>query len=138
MENDFRGVKIDNCGLHNDMERYTNLMNATGTAFLTERSDQGHGTPINDPVGNQTAGWCPYNLFRSSGDIRANWTAVYRGNVVTRLGWDRAYGDKLPSFVTHRATIGYETDVFSVNLFADNIFDNYAVVSVANDRSRIG
>ena len=79
-----------------------------------------------------------YIMPMGEGDIRANWTAVYRGNVVTRLGWDRAYGDKLPSFVTHRATIGYETDVFSVNLFADNIFDNYAVVSVANDRSRIG
>ncbi|GGD67182.1 TonB-dependent receptor [Croceicoccus mobilis] len=71
-------------------------------------------------------------------DITANWTAVYRGNVVTRLGYDRAYGDKLPSFVTHRASLSYDTDKFSVGLFADNIFDKYAVVSVANDRSRTG
>ena len=82
VENDFKGVKIDNCGLHNDMEKYAELMNTTGKAFLTERSDQGHGTPINDPVGNQTAGWCPYNLFRSSGDIRANWGSVH-GNLQT-------------------------------------------------------
>lgn len=71
-------------------------------------------------------------------DITANWTAVYRGNIVSRLGYDRAYGDKLPSFVTHRASLSYDTDKFSVGLFADNIFDKYAVVSVANDRSRTG
>lgn len=79
-----------------------------------------------------------YTVPLPEGDIRANWTAVYRGNVVTRLGYERSYGDKLPGFVTHRATIGYETDKFGVTLFADNIFDEYAVVSVANDRSRIG
>lgn len=79
-----------------------------------------------------------YVMPLAEGDVRANWTAVYRGNVVTRLGWDRAYGDKLPSFVTHRASLGYDADRFSVSLFADNIFDNFAIVSVANDRSRIG
>ena len=79
-----------------------------------------------------------YIMPLTDGDITANWTAVYRGNVVTRLGYDRAYGDKLPSFVTHRASLGYENDRFGVSLFADNIFDNFAIVSVANDRSRIG
>ncbi|MCP1469218.1 outer membrane receptor protein involved in Fe transport [Sphingobium sp. OAS761] len=72
------------------------------------------------------------------GSIVANWTATYRGNVVTRLGWDRAYGDKLPSYVLHRASLNYETDKYSVGLFANNIFDKYAVASVANDRSRVG
>lgn len=72
------------------------------------------------------------------GSIVANWTATYRGNVVTRLGWDRAYGDKLPSYVLHRASLNYETDKYSIGLFANNIFDKYAVASVANDRSRVG
>lgn len=70
--------------------------------------------------------------------LSANWTATYRGNIVTRLGWDRAYGDKLPGYVMHRASLSYETDRYSLSLFANNIFDKYAVVSVANDRSRIG
>ena len=74
----------------------------------------------------------------SDGSIVANWTATYRGNVVTRLGWDRTYGDKLPGYVLHRAALGYETDKYSIGLFANNIFDKYAVASVANDRSRIG
>lgn len=72
------------------------------------------------------------------GNIIADWTATYRGNVVTRLGWDRAYGDKLPGYVLHRASLGYETDRYSIILFANNIFDKYAVNSVSNDRSRIG
>jgi iron complex outermembrane receptor protein len=72
------------------------------------------------------------------GDIVANWTATYRGSVVSRLGWDRAYGDKIPGYVLHRASLTYETGDYAVSLFANNIFDKYAVVSVANDRSRIG
>jgi iron complex outermembrane receptor protein len=72
------------------------------------------------------------------GDLIANWTATYRGSVITRLGWDRAYGDKLPGYVLHRASLTYETDKYSFTLFANNIFDKYAVAAVDNDRSRIG
>jgi hypothetical protein len=72
------------------------------------------------------------------GNIIADWTATYRGSVVTRLGWERAYGDKLPSYVLHRATVSYETDKYSLGFFANNILDKYAVSSVENDRSRIG
>ena len=79
-----------------------------------------------------------YSLPFKDGSIVADWTATYRGSVVTRLGWDRAYGDKLPSYVLHRASLAYETDRYSLGLFANNIFDKYAVSSVANDRSRIG
>ena len=68
----------------------------------------------------------------------ADWTATYRGSVVTRVGWDRAFGDKLPGFTTHRASLFYDTDKFSVGLFANNIFDKYAVGSISNDRSRVG
>ncbi len=40
-----------------------------------------------------------YTFPFMDGDLAANWTATYRGSVVTRLGWDRAYGDKLPGYV---------------------------------------
>ncbi|HQQ09144.1 MAG TPA: hypothetical protein PKW04_10720, partial [Novosphingobium sp.] len=36
------------------------------------------------------------------------------------------------------ASVTYETDRFSVGLWANNIFDKYAVATVANDRSRVG
>lgn len=79
-----------------------------------------------------------YTTPFKDGNIIANWTATYRGSIVSRLGYDRAYGDKLPGYVLHRATLAYETDAYTVSLFANNIFDKYAVVSVGNDRSRIG
>lgn len=79
-----------------------------------------------------------YTMPFRDGSIIADWTATYRGSVVTRLGWDRAYGDKLPSYVLHRASLTYETERYSVGLFVNNIFDKYAVASVANDRSRVG
>lgn len=79
-----------------------------------------------------------YTTPVGAGAIVADWTATYRGDVVTRLGWDRAFGDKLPGFVLHRASVAYETDKFTLGLFANNIFNKFAVVSVANDRSRVG
>jgi outer membrane receptor protein involved in Fe transport len=79
-----------------------------------------------------------YTMPFKDGNIIADWTATYRGSVVTRLGWERAYGDKLPSYVLHRATVSYETDKYSLGFFANNILDKYAVSSVENDRSRIG
>ncbi|MGK2909128.1 MAG: TonB-dependent receptor domain-containing protein, partial [Sphingobium sp.] len=79
-----------------------------------------------------------YTMPAMAGSLIANWTATYRGSIVTRLGWDRAYGDKLPSYVMHRASLTYDADQYSVSLFANNIFDKYAVVSVSNDRSRVG
>lgn len=79
-----------------------------------------------------------YTYPAGDGNIIADWTATYRGNVVTRLGWDRAFGDKLPGYTLHRASLFYETDKYSIGIFANNIFDKYAVVSVQNDRSRVG
>lgn len=79
-----------------------------------------------------------YTMPFMDGSLIGNWTATYRGNVVSRLGWDRAYGEKIPSYVLHRASLTYEADQYSIGLFANNIFDKYTVVSVSNDRSRIG
>jgi outer membrane receptor protein involved in Fe transport len=79
-----------------------------------------------------------YTIPFEDGNIVADWTATYRGSVVTRLGWDRAFGDKLPGYVLHRASLAYETDKYSLGLFATNIFDKYAVTSVSNDHSRQG
>jgi len=79
-----------------------------------------------------------YTFPFMDGDLVANWTATYRGSVVSRLGWDRAYGVKLPSYVVNGASLSYETDIYAISLFANNIFDKYAVVSVAQDLSRTG
>jgi iron complex outermembrane recepter protein len=72
------------------------------------------------------------------GDLIGDWTATYRGDVVTRLGWDRAYGDKLPGFVLHRASLSWQNDKYSFGVFANNIFNKFAITAVSNDRSRLG
>ncbi|PNU06794.1 TonB-dependent receptor [Novosphingobium guangzhouense] len=87
---------------------------------------------------NQGSLGATYTVPMGEGVFSANWTATYRGNVVSRLGWDRGYGTKIPGYVLHRATLSYDTDKFSVSLFANNIFDKYAIASVGQDRSRIG
>jgi len=79
-----------------------------------------------------------YTMPFKDGEIIADWTTTYRGNIVTRIGWERAYGDKLPSYVLHRASLAYETKRYGITLFVNNIFDKYAVNSVDNDRSRVG
>ncbi|MEN7538429.1 TonB-dependent receptor [Aurantiacibacter flavus] len=79
-----------------------------------------------------------YTLPVGSDDLVLNWTATYRGNVVSRLGWDRAYGTLIPSYTVHRASVSYEMADVTFTLYANNIFDKYAVVSVANDLSRTG
>lgn len=79
-----------------------------------------------------------YTMPFRDGSLVADWTATYRGDVVTRLGWERSYGDKLPGYVLHRASLTYEADKYSIGLFANNIFDKFAIASVANDRSRVG
>ncbi|WP_235209499.1 hypothetical protein [Sphingobium sp. Ant17] len=38
----------------------------------------------------------------------------------------------------HRAAATYSTDVWEVSLFANNIFDKYAITGVSNDLTRRG
>lgn len=68
--------------------------------------------------------------------IEANWATTYTGSVFSRVGL-RGFGTRIPSYVMHRASITYRAEAFDVGLFADNIFDKYAVTSVGNDRSSI-
>lgn len=79
-----------------------------------------------------------YTIPFMDGDLAANWTATYRGNVVSRLGYDRASGTLIPGYTVHRASLTYDTGTYSLSLFANNIFDKYAVVSTANDLSQTG
>jgi outer membrane receptor protein involved in Fe transport len=67
-------------------------------------------------------------------DVEFNWAATYRGSIYSRVGL-RGFGEIMPSYVTHRASITYHAEKFEVGVFADNIFDKYAVTAVSNDRS---
>jgi outer membrane receptor protein involved in Fe transport len=66
--------------------------------------------------------------------IEAMWATVYRGNIFSRVG-DRGNGETIPHYITHSASLTYITKRFEVGLFADNLFDKYAVTAISNDMS---
>ena len=78
------------------------------------------------------------NTIKATGDSIILDLDLRGSDVVSRLGWDRAFGDKIPAFTLHRASLTYSTDRYDLSLWANNIFDKYAYNSVGQDRSRIG
>ena len=67
-------------------------------------------------------------------DIRFNWTTTFTGDIYSRVGL-RGNGEVIPGYTVHSASITYEADKFSVSLFADNLFDKYAITAIQNDLS---
>jgi outer membrane receptor protein involved in Fe transport len=78
-----------------------------------------------------------YALPTGENETIFNWTATYIGDILTRVG-GRAFGELLPGYVMSRASITYQTPVYEVSLFANNIFNKYAITGVSNDLSRFG
>ena len=76
----FDGVKIDNCGDDRGLGYIARLaaINASGHALLVENSNQGKmGNPRGNPTNDS---YCPYNFFRSGGDIGPDFN-----NVISKL-----------------------------------------------------
>ncbi|KXV58371.1 TonB-dependent receptor [Acetobacter senegalensis] len=69
-------------------------------------------------------------------NIQFNWATTYQGSIFSRVGLE-GYGYRMPSYVTHRASITYNTRKWSVDLFVNNLTDQYAVTAVSNDMSSI-
>lgn len=67
-------------------------------------------------------------------DIEASWATTYTGNIYSRVGL-RGNGEVIPAYTTHRASVTYHSPMFDVGVYADNIFDKYAVTAVENDSS---
>ena len=67
---------VDGCGRELDLTLYASLFNNTGKSILIENCHWGGTIP--------NATWCPWNYYRSSGDIRASYDAVV-GNLQTTI-----------------------------------------------------
>eukprot|EP01062_Namystynia_karyoxenos_P054558 TRINITY_DN449_c0_g4_i1.p1 TRINITY_DN449_c0_g4~~TRINITY_DN449_c0_g4_i1.p1 ORF type:complete len:439 (+),score=174.67 TRINITY_DN449_c0_g4_i1:73-1317(+) len=70
----FDAVKIDGCGAQTNMTYYAELMRATGQNYSIENCHWGQcGAFKGDPDGSScpTDTWCPFNWYRTSGDINA-------------------------------------------------------------------
>lgn len=67
-------------------------------------------------------------------DVAFTWAATYTGDIYSRVGL-RGNGEIIPSYMTHRASVTYHGKAFEVGLYADNIFDKYAITAISNDLS---
>ena len=73
----FDSVKLDGCGAQLDLERYAALLSAAGAAAtLVENCHWGQTVP--------NATWCPFNYYRTSGDVRASYASVVANLQSTR------------------------------------------------------
>lgn len=107
------------------------LSTATGSADLFS------GDRLPGSAKNSGAASAVYTMPMGDNDLRLSWTATYTGGILTRPG-ARGGGERLPSYVMHRASATYSTDVWEISLFANNIFDKYALTGVSNDLTRYG
>jgi len=98
----FDGVKFDGCGAATNMTYYAELMEATGRAYLTENCHWGHcGTDAwyHNPDGSScpTEKWCPFNTFRTSGDINSHTDSWYANLQTTIKFQDKENPLSVPS-----------------------------------------
>jgi len=66
----FDNVKIDGCGAQRNQTLYAELMQETGKAYTIENCHWGTCTDSDDSS-CPTLDWCPFNWYRTSGDINA-------------------------------------------------------------------
>jgi len=74
----FDSVKLDGCGTQLDLDLWHRLINQSGRSVMIENCHWGHDGP------NET--WCPFNYYRSSGDIRGTYGSM-ASNLQTTIKW---------------------------------------------------
>lgn len=70
-------------------------------------------------------------------DLKVIYSAIYTGEIYSKIGL-RGNGEVMPDYWVNKASIGLARDNWEATLFADNIFDKYAVVAVSNDFGAVG
>ena len=66
--------------------------------------------------------------------FNANYSLTAVGDVQTQVG---QYGEVLPGYAIHGLSVGVGSGPWRASLYADNVFDKYAVTSVRRDRGYI-
>jgi outer membrane receptor protein involved in Fe transport len=68
--------------------------------------------------------------------LKADYSLTAVSNVYTKVGL-RNNGEALPGWAVHGLSLGLDGDRWGARLYADNLFDKYAITSVRRDRSYI-
>lgn len=99
----FDSIKLDGCGKQLDLDKWAALFNESGKKILIENCHWGNTVP--------TQTWCPWNIYRTSGDVRASYESVINNLMSTvkyaKAGLSRpgcwSYPDMLEVGVRHGA-----------------------------------
>lgn len=70
-------------------------------------------------------------------DLVANYAIIYTGEIYSKLGL-RGNGEVIPDYWINKASIGVKKDNWEATIFADNLFDEYAVTAISNDFADVG
>jgi iron complex outermembrane receptor protein len=68
--------------------------------------------------------------------LNGNYSLTAVGDVYTKVGL-RSGGEALPGYAVHGVSLGVSNGPWSATLYADNVWDKYAVTSVRRDRTYI-
>lgn len=110
-------------------EGVANLVNGVANAYAGDRLP---GSMKNS--GSITATYIlPLANNRS---VRFNWMAAYSGSIYSTVGL-HDYGTRIPSYVTHRASISYRAGKWNASFFVNNIFNQRAITAVSNQSNTL-
>ncbi len=70
--------------------------------------------------------------LENDNELFLQWTTAARSDTLSTTG-ARGYGEAIPGYSTSRTSVTYKTPQLDITLFANNVFNKYATVSVAND-----
>eukprot|EP01059_Diplonema_ambulator_P031668 TRINITY_DN588_c0_g2_i3.p1 TRINITY_DN588_c0_g2~~TRINITY_DN588_c0_g2_i3.p1 ORF type:complete len:415 (+),score=162.67 TRINITY_DN588_c0_g2_i3:48-1292(+) len=78
----FDGVKLDGCGEFRNLTWWGDLLNATGRPIMIENCHWGQTVPGQTSgdapcTGTTMPSNCPYNFFRTCGDINNHWDSMF-------------------------------------------------------------
>lgn len=76
----FDSVKLDGCGKQLNLEKWSSTITSAGGRILIENCHWGRTIPKRSDSGELI---CPYNYYRSSGDIRASYESVLSNLMTT-------------------------------------------------------
>ncbi|MEI6485674.1 MAG: TonB-dependent receptor [Sphingomonadales bacterium] len=106
---------------------------ADGSSFTAKAGDRLPGSQKNS--GTLTATW-----KKDIGDdtnLAINWGLIYHGNQFSKVG-NRGLGEVIPAYWLNRASINLTKGRYEFGVYANNIFNVYAITSVGNDFGKIG
>ena len=103
----FDGIKLDSCGPSQDLRKWARLLNASGKPVLIENCFDNASFPYvpsgaddgNERIPEEA---CPMNMFRTGGDMRADWPLMLR-RLQTIAPWLRLSRPKCWAYLGRQA-----------------------------------